>query len=209
MTTSSPVVVKSDRLVLVEGKDELNLLQAMIDRWAIGGLQVIDVGGKHGFPVRLDAALTSAQGQNIELSCISILRDADENPEGAWESVAGALRSQSLPVPDSPGTFNRGTPSVGVLILPGDGSVGAVEELCWRSVADSPAGLCIDDYVDCLRVAGALASTIEGKTRAHAYLAAQSDPVARVGEGAIKGYWPLDHSAFASLRDFIETTSRV
>ena len=41
------------------------------------------------------------------------------------------------------------------------------------------------------------------KTFAHAYLAATDDPVARVGEGALRGAWDFDSDAFADLSAFL------
>ena len=52
MTSGSPTAelkVSQGRLVLVEGKDELNLFEAMISFWSISGLQVLPVGGKDRF----------------------------------------------------------------------------------------------------------------------------------------------------------------
>lgn len=57
--------------------------------------------------------------------------------------------------------------------------------------------------MECLETRNALKSNIPDKTFTHAYLAATSDPVARVGEGALQGVWDFPSPAFASLRRFI------
>lgn len=202
--SESGVVVTSDRLALVEGKDEVNLLKAMLSRWSIDALQVLDVGGIYSFKGGLEATLADARTSNVQLSAIGILRDADDDPALAFESISDTLYTLNLPVPQSPGSFVPGSPSVGVFILPNGASPGAIEELCWRSVSDTAAGRCSIKYVECLRTLDALMSPNEGKTLVHAYLAAQENPVVSVGVGAQKGYWPLDHSAFAEIKQFLE-----
>ena len=58
--------------------------------------------------------------------------------------------------------------------------------------------------MDCLEEHDALKSNNPDKTFTHAYLAATSDPVARVGEGALQGVWNFQSPAFANLRNFIQ-----
>jgi len=200
----SGTTVASSRLVLVEGKDEVNLFSTMIKRWSIGGLQVLDVVGKTNFRPRLDATLANARAQNVRLSAIGIVRDADDNPTGAFESIANTLQTFELPVPQPSGLFATGFPSIGVFILPDGHSPGSVEEVCWEAVSNTAAGHCCMSFLDCLRVSMALLSPNVGKTLVHAYLAAQEDPSTTVGVGALKGYWGFDHSAFRGIREFLE-----
>lgn len=200
--------VESDRLVLVEGKDEVNLFEAMINRWSILGLQVMDVGGERQFHSRLEATLANSRSRNISLSAIAVLRDADDDAQAALASVSDALRELALPVP-SAGNFLPGSPSVGVFILPDCASPGAIEQLCWEAVGDTEAGRCSTGYVECLNASAALQSRNTGKTLVHAYLAAQEEPAVSVGVGALNGYWPLDHSAFTVVRRFLERLASI
>lgn len=203
------LTVATGRLVLVEGRDEVNLLGAMVNRWSIAGLQMLPVGGKYGFKSGLEATLANARVRSVELLAIGILRDADDNPGGAFASVSGTLRTFGLPAPRSPGQFSEGPPSVGVFILPNGQSPGSVEQLCWQSVSNTAAGLCSTSYLDCLQNSAALLSTNPAKTLVHSYLAAQEEPSTTVGVGAQKGYWPLDHSAFTEIREFLERLASI
>ncbi len=193
----------SDRLLLVEGTDEVNLTTAMLCRWNIGGVQVVRVGGKYQFRTRLDALLSQARSKGLQLSAIGVMRDAYEAPKSALQSVMGALRSVDLPAPNSQGAFVPGPPSVGIFILPDGESRGSVENLCWASVKDTAAAQCSTSYLNCLQESTALESTNCAKTLVHAYLAAQEDPYTRAGEGALKGYWPFDHPVFGPLQEFV------
>ena len=193
----------SDRLLLVEGQDEVNLTTAMLARWNIGGVQPVSVGGRYQVRSGLDATLSQVRSRGLQLSAIGVLRDADDSAKSALESVAGALRSLGLPAPNSQGSFVQGLPSVGIFILPDGENQGAIEDLCWASVEDTPAAQCSTFYLECLRDSTALESRNSAKTLVHAYLAAQREPYARVGEGALKGYWPFEHPAFAALKEFV------
>ena len=201
-------VVRS-RVALVEGKDEVNLFSAMIDQWNIADLQVLPVGGKRGFKAGLEAVLANARTQHIQLSAIGVFRDADDDPRIAFESVSGTLHTIDLPVPPRSGQFAQGFPSVGVFILPDGQSPGAVEQLCWGSVNNTPAGQCATSYLECLQISGSLMSRNPAKTMVHAYLAAQEEPSTTVGVGAQKDYWPLHHTAFTEVRRFLERLASI
>ena len=201
--TSAEKILKSDRVLLVEGTDEFNLIGAMLHSWNIDHVQVIGVGGKDRIKTNLEIVISDALAMGIELSAIGVLRDADAHPTRALQSVTDALRSLDLPTPDSHGDIMHGSPSVGVFILPDGTSPGAVEDLCWEAVQETSAGKCSTVYLECLEESGALASKNPAKTLVHSYLAAQEDPSSRVGEGALKGYWSFDHPAFDPLRDFV------
>ncbi len=200
---TSTRIVKSDRLLLVEGMDEVNLIEAMLRRWNIGGVQVIEVGGKFGFRTGLEAVMEDAMARGINLSAIGIMRDADDSPARALQSVTDALGSLDLAAPGSHGAFAQGTPSVGVFILPDGRSPGAVEDLCWQAVRDTPAGRCAEAYLECLQGSAALTSKNVAKTLAHAYLSAQEDPSTSVGVGARKDYWPFDNPVFEPMKGFL------
>ena len=181
----------------------------MLQSWNIDHVQIIGVGGKEKIRTNVEIVLADARAMGIELSSVGVLRDADAHPTRAYQSVTGALRSLNLPVPDSHGALTRGSPSVGVFILPDGNSPGAVEDLCWKAVEDTPTGKCSEFYVECLEGSRALASKNVAKTLVHAYLAAQVDPSARVGEGALKGYWPFDHAAFDPLKEFVRRLATI
>ena len=197
--------ITSDRLLLVEGKDEVNLVEAMLSRWSIEGVQVVDLGGKYSFKTNLGALLSQIRSRDFYLSAIGVMRDADHSFKSALQSVTDALLSFSLPAPKEHGLFVRGTPSVGIFVLPDGESQGSIEHLCWASVRDTAIAQCSTSYLKCLQDSDSLKSSNIAKTLVHAYLAAQGDPSARVGEGGLKDYWPLNHAAFNPLRKFVSS----
>ena len=196
--------IRKDRLLLVEGRDEVNLFKAMIrdcfddsDR-----IQIIDAGGRERFPERLESIVLAASG-NVVLQAIGVVRDADDNARGSFESVRHSVGRAGYVPPERHGEFSDSVPSVGVFIVPDGYSTGAIETICRRSLQDNDVAKCVNDYFQCLERHNAMQSRNEDKSFAHAYLAAMRNPVARMGEGALQGYWNLESPAFASLRRFV------
>ena len=201
--------IVADRLLLVEGRDEANLFDALVRR-RFGGerrseIQVIPAGGKDKFSGNLRAiALASRNVRDIgEVRAIGAVRDADDDAVGAFRSICGHLRQAGYAPPAAHGGFSGATPAVGVFIVPDGDTPGAVETLCRRSCEGDAASGCVEGYMSCLDEHGAMRSGNRDKTFAHAYLAATDDPVARVGEGALQGAWNFDSDAFADLSAFL------
>ncbi len=197
--------LRSDRLMLVEGRDEVNLFHALIQHRLpelASEFQVIDAGGKDQFPAKLSALQIAAQTR-ATLRSIGIVRDADDNPAGAFQSVCDHLRNAGLLPPDHHASFSGGEPAVGVFIVPDGIQTGAIETLCRRSVEGQDTAQCVDQYLDCLAERGVLKSTSHDKSFTHAYLAAARDPLSRVGEGARKGVWNLESQVFDGLASFL------
>ncbi len=196
----------SDRLLLVEGRDEVNLFDALL-KHCFGAAekrdtQIIDAGGKHSFRKNLTAIAAAARVRPT-LRAVGAVRDADDNALSAFQSVCDALRHAGYEPPRAHGEVSAGDPPVGVFILPDGAGIGAIETLCRRSVVGGAASGCVEAFIDCLKEQGALQSRNEDKTFAHAWLAAGADPMARVGEGARQGAWDFDSDAFADLSKFL------
>ena len=199
--------VECERLLLVEGRDESNLFDALKTH-CLGDLapmvQVVEAGGRTRFQSRILAILKDATKRGVALRALGVVRDADTDGGAAWASVRDAVGKAGLQAPGRHGDFSDGPPDVGILIIPDAQGRGALETLCVRSLAETPAGDCVERYLTCLADSDVLASTNRDKSFAHAWLAGGPDPVARVGEGAKQGRWNFDHPAFASLVRFVE-----
>ena len=196
--------IQSDRLLLVEGRDEVNLFDALMKHCldAEPPVQVIDAGGKDRFPKNLRALSTAARARP-SLRAIGVVRDADDDATGAFRSVCGHVRNVGYEPPAAHGEFSDATPSIGVFIVPDGEEPGAIESLCRRSREGDDVSRCVEEYIRCLAEHDAMRSTNVDKTFTHAYLAAMGDPVARVGESARQGVWDFESAAFAELSEFI------
>ena len=120
---------------------------------------------------RLGYAQVAAEARPT-LRSVGIIRDADDNPQGSFDSVCNSLRSVGYEPPAAHAEFSDATPSVGVFIVPDGSQPGAIETLCRRSVEGEDAAKCADEYMECLTTHDALQSRNADKTFTHAYLAA-------------------------------------
>ena len=202
--------IRSDCLLLVEGRDEENLFNALIGQCfdAEPEVQVIAAGGRDEFPANLQAIHNAAQARPT-LRAIGAIRDADENANAAFQSVCDHLRNVGYQPPPAHGELSDGEPAIGVFIVPDGEAPGAVETLCRRSTDGDDVSGCADDYMRCLHEHEAMRSTNVDKTFAHGYLAAMGDSVARVGEGALQGVWDFGSPAFSELSGFLRSLAAI
>ena len=203
MADVGPRVTKP-RLLLVEGRDEENLVGALLDSWGLQSIPVLPFGGKTKLAGGIQAALGAANDADITLEAIAVMRDADSDAGQALRAVRGALMKAGFNAPVAHGEVLPGPPAVGVFITPDGVSQGAIEVLCWDTIDGTPIGECCKRFIDCARDEAGLVASDRGKSLAHAFLATQEDPSNTVGVGAQKGYWDLSHAAFSPLKVFAE-----
>ena len=106
------IELMADRLLLVEGKDEVNLLGRLIKDCLKDdgqGIQILDVGSKDNFRPNLRGIKVAAQARPT-LRSIGVIRDADDNANGSFDSVCGSLRSAGYePPPAHAEVLKRGS----------------------------------------------------------------------------------------------------
>ena len=193
------------RLLLVEGRDEVNLFRALI-RGCFDddpGIQVIDAGGKDQFRRNLRSIQIAATWQRRLCNRLASSAMLTKTPSAAFASVCDGIRSANYEPPMSHGEFSTGRPTIGVFIVPDGSTPGAIETLCRRSCRANVTAACVEEYLKCLEERHATSSRNPDKSFAHAYLAATENPVARVGEGALQGVWDFASSAFEPLAQFL------
>ena len=201
--------ITAPHVLLVEGKDEELFFRALLNReMAQGGpgCQVIPLG-KDRFRPRLLGLAADIRGRAV--GAVGVVRDADDDAEGALQSVCDALAAAGFTRPAEHGVIVAGDPRVGVFIMPDGRQPGALEALCRRSVRASAAGLCVDEYMRCLTEQNGWEATTKGNTAqwdkafVHAYLASRKNPVVRTGEGALQEVWDFGHEAFHPVTEFL------
>lgn len=148
------LTIDAPLLVLGEGKDEVNLVRAVLRKvgYPESDFQAIDAGGQTKLKLWLQA-LTKTPGFD-QVRAIGIIRDADDNPGGALQSVGGALRSAGLAAPRLELEPEGNPISVVVLVSPGGNRKGATETLFLDAVSEDPALRCVDGYLECLQKEG-------------------------------------------------------
>jgi hypothetical protein len=189
------------RLLAVEGDDEVNFFEKLLEYMGISHL--VDIrksGGKDQFKNSMPVFTITSGFRDIEK--IAVIRDADENAENAFKSVTGVLKKIGLKSPESPGQFSSGIPAVGIFIMPDNSSRGMLEDLCLDMVKDHEAMKFVDDFIACTLKLKEGPKNIQ-KARVQAFLAAKPKIVNSIGLGAQKGYWDFDSQRLQPLISFL------
>ena len=136
---------------------------------------------------------------------LGVVRDADCDPNAAFQSVCSALQGAQLPEPSQPEIFEGNRPQVGILVLPDAKTAGMLEALCLKSVVGDPAMSCIQEYFNCVEQQLGSSPKNVNKARVQAFLASRPEHVAHLGLGALKGYWSWKDTAFDHVKQFLRT----
>ncbi len=196
--------ISKAKLVLVEGMDEVNILNSLFSAWNIQDIEVREAGGKHNMRPNLKAISINDSFRDNVYS-VGIIRDADESFDDTWASICGALSDANLPVPQEPMISTSDTPNVTVMILPNNEDQGMLEDVFAKSI-DNRLINCVDTYYNCMREQEAFKTKNLAKSQIYTYLSVKEDPSLRLGESAAKsGYWGFDHQAFSEIKTFLES----
>ncbi|MBN2306261.1 MAG: hypothetical protein JXQ72_17395 [Anaerolineae bacterium] len=192
--------IKQSKVLIVEGKDDVRFLQALLRHLKIAGdFDIRDVQGVGNLGDSLRTVLATPDRNIVSLG---IIRDADQRAQSAFQSVCSGLHNAGLSVPRWPLDVVGEKPRVSVFIWPDCENTGMLETLCLASVAASPALVCIDQFFECIEQDEDIPSNMD-KARLHAFLASRDKPGLRLGEAADKGYWPWDHPVFEPIKAFL------
>lgn len=195
--------IKHPKLLIVEGKEDELFFSAFCHHLGLNDIQVLSIGGKTQLPSNLKA-LKGVTGFS-RVTALGIIRDSDEDANAAFQSVCSALQHAGLPKPPKPMTPSSERPRVSVMILPDNQSPGALEDICLKAIAGTPAMRCVDEFFCCLQRHHLPPSKNLSKAKVLAYLTSLPEPDKRLGESVQSGYWNWDHPAFSDLKDFLRS----
>lgn len=205
MTTQKEktIEIKKNHLMIVEGQDEFRFFNAFFKYHNISDIQIIDIGGKTQFKNRIRAVVISQYFHQVK--SIGIVRDADDNPQGAFQSICHSLKSAGLNAPTAPMTITDSKPRVAVYICPSQNKKGAIENIILNSVKKLPVMECVNSFIDCLlnnKTDLNPPHNIE-KAKVQAFLSSKGEGGIQVGLASEKGYFPLGDPAFNDIKKFI------
>jgi hypothetical protein len=214
-----PKGITSERLLLVEGKDECIFFSVWLPR-IVKSVQIINIGGKDQFNNHFPVIMKLPGFNNVQK--LGIIRDAEDNCASTFQSIQSMLNNNHMPPPLLAGQINKSTsPHLGVWIMPDNLNTGSIENLCWDLVPrNDPRMACSENFIDCLKNAGLrpkgnadpdiplkatsmfLPSRLE-KTKVQAYLGSLCDPQRELGRAAEAGVWDFGHQRLENLREFL------
>lgn len=139
------------------------------------------------------------------VTSLGIVRDAESDSTGAFQSVQTSLRKASLLVPSDPTLPTKTSLKVNIFILPGNNSLGMLETLLLRAVSSDPAVNCVDSFIECIKREAQYTPNPIDKAKALAYLASKEQIKPLIGHAARAGYWNFDDSTYDQLKNFIRS----
>ena len=201
--------IRQPKLIIVEGNHERDFFNAWLKTLKRTDIQVMSVGGKTTLRRNLKALIKQAAFPTV--SHILVVRDADENPSGAFQSVYDALKNAGLAAPNDVLTFTEGTtPQIAIVIVPGGDELGALEELLLTAASNDPlaghANQFIEDAIATLNRTGTRRPPPphrRGKAKIHVYLATFERPDRDAGKAALAGVWDFEHVSLASIKNLL------
>ncbi|OGF67146.1 MAG: hypothetical protein A2Y62_08865 [Candidatus Fischerbacteria bacterium RBG_13_37_8] len=196
------IKIENENILLVEGKDDKRFFYAAIKFFNFTDIQVESYDGKDNFKNKIEVFTKKTPGWN-KVSSLGIIRDANDNPKGAFQSVIDALKALDLPTPEEPMKVAPGIPKVSIMIVPAIDKQGELEDMCLESLINDPSLPCINQYFSCLNNSKIEIPIKEAKAKIQAFLASRKDPSKRLGEAAEAQYFNFDDEAFLHVKYFL------
>jgi hypothetical protein len=192
--------IETTRLIAVEGKDEVNFIGRLLDSLNISDVEIVDIGGKDKFKGNIPILIKSSGFDN--LTKFGIIRDADKNASSAFTSIRNILKKNNLSLPTNYKKLSKGSPNIGIYILPDNKSSGMLEDLCLKTVEGSPILDCVNIFEECLKKIKVKRKN-RSKSRAMCYLSAMEETVYNVGIAARMNYWDFESKHLNDLKEFL------
>ena len=161
----------------MEGQDDEEVVRSLCERHRqVPSFAILD---KEGYPNLRDSILPEIKAPGR--SAVGILVDANDDLSARWQSVRDRLGEAGHSAPSSPnsaGTIIRGSPRIGVWLMPNNEDEGEIEDFVAEMVPNlDPVWPLSQGYIQ--RIPVGQRKFKEKKTsraEIHAWLAAREDP---------------------------------
>ncbi|MDE0269159.1 MAG: hypothetical protein OXI96_09065 [Acidimicrobiaceae bacterium] len=206
-TSSNRKNIHKSKLLIVEGKEDRLVFKELCDHWGLEDIQIVEMEGIENLRARLEVLVRDPGFRSLRT--LGITRDADKNAQNAFQSVRNVLTDFPqfrTKLPSRAGVRNRGHPATAVFIVPDNESPGNLETMLNRTKSGDSISICIEEYFNCLsqQTGFSLSGSRLDKARAHARVAASSNPARSVGHSVrASGVWDLDHESLTPFRTFL------
>ena len=205
MIKNKIIRIEKKKLLLVEGKDEENFFNALLNKHNMQDIQVMSSGGKDQFRTMFPRIKIMPEFDNLD--SLAIIQDADTNAYGRFQSICSTLKSSKLKAPQHIEKFTDSVPKIGVFIISDMENKGSLENLCLSTVENSQKIIkeCIDPFMNCMDKKSNYGKPKNiNKARLRAFLSAVEEDTPSLGIAAQKGYWNLSSDKLNSLVSFLK-----
>ena len=197
----SPRPITYKKVLLVEGKDAFYFFKALLCHLnLLSEVEIRNFGGVNDIDFLETLKSTDGFDQVISLA---IIRDAEINAISAFDSVCRILKQTAFDVPAETNTSTEGSLKISVFILPDCINNGSLETLCLQTVRNDPATPCVEQFFTCIQDNGLPLPKNLQKANIHAFLSSRQRPNLLLGQAAHAGYWPWNHVALDTLKEFL------
>lgn len=162
------IEIVHDKLLLVEGKDEVGFFSALLKSIGLDNIQILDVGGVSKFKTNFKTLPVTVGFDQVKT--IGIVRDADNNADAAFQQVCDAIRGAGMEPPGKAFVSSGGKPEIRVLIVPPEETSGMLEDVIINSIKEDAYYQCVTSLFECLTTIQGWASNNTAKARVRAYL---------------------------------------
>ena len=194
--------IEKPKQLLVEGSDADSFFSALLKEVNITEIQIQNFGGINELNGFLDQ-FRRAPGFWDRVESLGIVRDAETDPNAAFQSVSTALGAANLPVPQCPLELTNTQPRTSIFIFPDNETTGMLETVLLRSVDEDPVMFCIDDYFNCLKEKLEYPPKHIEKAHLQTFLASRQKVPRTLHVAAEQGIWPWNSPVFESIKLFI------
>lgn len=199
-TNIGSIQITQEKLIVVEGKDDRQFFQSLLDYMQNSNIQIISFNGKDKYPSKLKALALNSNFISL-VKKLAIVLDADNDASAAFQSICSSLTHAGLPIPPAVLQYSVGNPQTIAIVIPPSSNTGKLESLCLSSVSQDPATSCVDSYINCLSLLPKFGMPHDIiKAKAHAFLSSRPEPDKKLGEAALAGYFPFSSAVFDQLR---------
>ncbi|CAH0539808.1 DUF3226 domain-containing protein [Vibrio marisflavi] len=198
-----------NKLMLVEGKDEVGFFKEFLRKKNIEGIRIREVGGKDKIKSELKVVL---QERGIEdLETLIVVQDADNSKASALQSLKATFSNLGLPVPDSDLEFRKNGKhpfKCGFYIMPGVDEQGMLEDLLLSSCTQETVKEEAIKYIERIEELSNERNDVKkprnmAKAKLHAYLSGLEKHKPNIGLAVKASCFNLDSNKFDGLTTFL------
>ena len=210
--------IKKNKLILCEGRDEEIFLISWLNSDDLSNepgfsneIQVLNFGGNSDLSRQLEK-YRKMDGFD-SLTHLMIVRDAEQDSDGAVKSIQSALSNNGFQVPEESCQWiydKENDLHIGFLLFPAcdkNPTIGTLEDLCLKILAKSDASVCMEEvniFLERLETEHGKNFSHKFKTQLHAYFAVSDDYVGmKIGEAASAKAFNWSSSELEPLKNFV------
>ncbi len=198
-------IIEKEKLIIVEGGDDENFIDALLKKLEINDVEIINIGGNNFDDYVPEIGKITGFDKVKQLLVIG---DADNNSQTAFDRIKRSIEEiedYNLIPPQVRNSFNNDLPQIGIYIITKPNSEeGILEDLCLETVKNHPVMKCVEIFCECI---SELDCEFENpsKSKCKTFLSGMPISVPHIGVGAQKNYWNLESEILDKLKSFLIT----